>query len=135
MSVNREIQLQVGSGPSGVAVRVAERAGEIRVDVRTPDSQLTSALRQELPTLATQLTESGFHAAIWHPVPASASAFSRDTAEASAPANADDQSGQRQGQPQHQSGRQPPREPPQSSPSQQKDTNRKDFQWLFTSLP
>jgi hypothetical protein len=133
--VNREIQLQVGSGPSGVAVRVAVRAGEIRVDVRTPDSQLTSTLRQELPTLATRLTESGFNAAIWHPVSASASAFSRDATETSTPANADDQGGRGQGQPQQQSGRQPPDErPQQSSPSQQTNTNRKDFQWLFTSL-
>lgn len=132
--VNREIQLQVGSGPSGVAVRVAERAGEIRVDVRTPDSQLTSTLRQELPTLAARLTESGFNAAIWHPGYASATAFSRDATETGAPANADDQGGQGQEQPQ-QSGHQPPDERPrQSFPSQQPNTNREDFRWLFTSL-
>ncbi|MGP8248269.1 MAG: hypothetical protein ACLQVN_27620 [Bryobacteraceae bacterium] len=133
--VNRDIQLQVGSGPGAVAVRVAERAGEIRVDVRTPDSQLTSTLRQELPTLATRLAESGFNAAIWHPLSGSASAFSRDATGTSTPANADDQGGHEQGQPQQQSGRQPPDERPQpSSPSQPTNTNGKDFQWLFTSL-
>ncbi len=128
--VNREIQLQMGSGAGGVAVRVTERAGEVRVDVRTPDSQLTSALRQEMPTLATRLAESGFHAAIWHP--ASASTLSPDPAEKSAPVNGDGQGGQRQGrQPQQ---RPPDERPRQSSPPPQTNTNRKDFQWLFTSL-
>lgn len=133
--VHRDIQLQIGSGPSGVAVRVAERAGEIRVDVRTPDSQLTSTLRQELPTLAARLTESGFNAAAWHPASASGPALSRDAAQTSAQTGADDQGGHGQGQPRQQSGRQPPDErPQQSSGSPPTNTNRKDFQWLFTSL-
>jgi hypothetical protein len=133
-TVNRGIQLQVGSGAGGVAVRVTERAGEVRVEVRTPDSQLTSALRQELPALATRFAESGFHAAIWHP--ASASTLSPNAADKSASANADGQGGQKQGQQQQQQQQQPPdRRPRQSSPSPDNDTNRKDFQWLFTSLP
>jgi hypothetical protein len=128
--VNREIQLQVGSGTGGVAVRVTERAGEVRLDVRTGDSQLTSALRQELPTLATRLAQSGFHAAIWHP--ASASTLSPNPTEKSAPANGDGQGGQRHGRQQQQ--RPPDERPRQASRPPQTNMNRKDFQWLFTSL-
>ncbi len=133
-TVNRGIQLQVRSGAGGVAVRVTERAGEVRVDVRTPDSQLTSALRQELPALATRFAESGFHAAIWHP--ASASTMSPNAADKGASANADGQGGQKQGRRQQQQQQQPPDQRlGQSSQSPETDTNRKDFQWLFTSLP
>jgi hypothetical protein len=131
--VNRGIQLQVRSGAGGVAVRVTERAGEVRVDVRTPDSQLTSALRQELPALATRFAESGFHAAIWHP--ASASTMSPNAADKGASANADGQGGQKQGRRQQQQQQPPDQRLGQSSQSPETDTNRKDFQWLFTSLP
>jgi hypothetical protein len=115
-------------------VRVAERAGEIRVDVRTSDSQLTSALRQELPALTARLTESGFNAAAWHPASAPGSPLSREVTEAGPQAGPDPHSGQGQGQPQQQSGRRPPEERQQPSESQPMNTNGKDFQWLFTSL-
>jgi len=128
--VNREIQLQVGGG---VAVRVTERGGEVRVEVRSPDSQTANALRQELPSLATRLAESGVHASIWHP--ASASTGSPSLAERSAPSNGEDAGGQQQGRQQRQSDRQPQDEQPeQTTPSAQSNSNRKDFQWLFTSL-
>jgi flagellar hook-length control protein FliK len=50
-----------------VEVRLSERAGEVRVAVRTPDGHLAGALRENLPELATRFAESGLRSAVWRP--------------------------------------------------------------------
>ncbi|MCC7176126.1 MAG: hypothetical protein IT159_13120, partial [Bryobacterales bacterium] len=56
----------------GVEVRVRDRAGELRVSVRTPDPSLSRALREGLPELVSRLGESGFDAREWRPASAEA---------------------------------------------------------------
>jgi len=48
---------------------MAERAGEIRVLVQTPDHELANSLRNELPDLVGKLRQSGFEAETWRPAP------------------------------------------------------------------
>ena len=54
--------LQVTGGDQRVDVRLTERAGEVQVSVRTPDSQLAGALRDDLAALSARLEQSGFRA-------------------------------------------------------------------------
>ena len=57
----RDISLQVSdSGDRKVVVRLAERAGEILVSVRTPDEPLAREMRQELGSLTGKLAQSGY---------------------------------------------------------------------------
>jgi hypothetical protein len=61
----REIRLELGGAGQRVEVRLAERAGEVRVSVRTPDGALADSLRDHLPNLSTRLEQSGFRADQW----------------------------------------------------------------------
>jgi hypothetical protein len=63
----RDITLELGAGAQKVAVRLAERQGELHVAVRTPDPALNADLRRELPALAERLEQSGFRAETWRP--------------------------------------------------------------------
>jgi len=125
----RTIQFQVGEGDGRVDVRMAERAGEVRVDVRTPDNHLAGALRADLPALTAHLEQTGFHAETWRP----AAAEPRDPQATSAAAGhgADEQpSGNGRGR-QGEGQREQPQQPENSL---QPKSDRKDFRWLFTSL-
>jgi hypothetical protein len=129
----REITLQVGGdGDQRVEVRVTERAGDVYVAVRTPDSRLAGELRQDLPALATRLEQSGFHATAWQPaagerqrlVDPQAGAPSQDSHSQSR------QNGrEQQDDPQQQKQK---RENP-ASPAQQNEKG-KDFEWLLSSI-
>lgn len=50
-----------------VDVHVMERAGQVQVAVRTPDTGLQTSLRQDLGTLVNSLERSGFHAEAFTP--------------------------------------------------------------------
>lgn len=50
-----------------VELRVAERAGEIHVSVRTPDASLQTSLRQDLGALSSSLERAGFRAETFVP--------------------------------------------------------------------
>jgi hypothetical protein len=63
--IARDIRLEVGSPDRKVEVRLVERAGEVRVAVRTPDDRLAEGLREQLPQLSSRLEQSGFHADEW----------------------------------------------------------------------
>lgn len=63
----RDIRLEVTGGDSRVEVRVVERSGDLRVDVRTPDARLAGELREGLPALTARLEQTGFRAEAWHP--------------------------------------------------------------------
>lgn len=57
----QEIAVRIGRPDAPpVDVQMAERGGQVRVDVRTQDPALQSSLRQELGTLVNSLERSGF---------------------------------------------------------------------------
>jgi hypothetical protein len=65
-SAARDIRLELGGSGRRVEVRFAERAGEVRVSVRTPDGALADTLRDHLPSLSARLEQSGIRADQWH---------------------------------------------------------------------
>jgi len=64
---SRDVSLHLADGDSSVDIRMAERAGEIRVTVHTPDRDLADSLRADLPDLVGKLRQSGFQAEAWRP--------------------------------------------------------------------
>jgi hypothetical protein len=63
----RDIRLELDGGNRRVEVRVAQRAADLNVSVRTPDARLAGDLREELPALTARLEQTGFRAEAWHP--------------------------------------------------------------------
>jgi hypothetical protein len=63
--VARDIRLELGGNGNRVEVRLQERAGEVRLAVRTPDAALAESLRDHLPSLSDRLEQSGFRADQW----------------------------------------------------------------------
>lgn len=69
----RELSLVVpgrqaeGRTQGSVEVRVLERAGEVRLSVRTPDTELASSLRQQLGDLVGRLEQTGYQTQTWRP--------------------------------------------------------------------
>jgi hypothetical protein len=123
-----EIKLVVGAkGEERVEVRVAERNGDIHVAVRTSDSRLATELREDLPTLAAKLEQTGYRTDTWHP----GSASPDRPAEMARNANSQDsQSGfNKQG-----GGQGEPQQRDQRDPENPQKDDRKDFEWLFSSL-
>lgn len=66
----RDVSLRLADGQRSVDIRMAERAGEIRVMVHTPDRDLANSLRGDLPDLVGKLRLSGFQAETWRPAAA-----------------------------------------------------------------
>jgi len=125
----REIQLELRDADARVNVRLVERAGAVQVDVRTPDSHLASSLRQDLPTLASRLEQTGLRAETWHDAPAAAATRIR-TAEPGAGAGF--QSSQN---PSREGGGNNPRDgQPKEKQQKQNQPQSKEFSWLYTSL-
>ncbi len=129
----RDIQLQLTEGGQRVDVRLSERGGEVRVAVRTPDTQLAGALRDQLPRLSAQLEQTGFRTETWHPAMSEVSAPDRRMPSTQSFSNppGGDQNQPRQDSQQQQSSRQPKANPAPAPKSSQ----RKDFAWLMSQLP
>jgi hypothetical protein len=69
------IDLRIGGTEnSGVDVRVSQRAGDVQVTVRTPDTGLAQSLRDHLPELSDRLSQNGVHGDVWQSTPAQTSA-------------------------------------------------------------
>lgn len=68
--VSRDVALHLDEGDSRVDIRMAERAGEIRVTVHTADRALADSLRSDLPDLVGKLRQNGFQAEAWRPAAA-----------------------------------------------------------------
>ena len=126
-----DIKLELSGGDRRVELRVTERAGEVRVAVRTPDPQLAGSLRENLPTLSSKLNDSGFRAEIWHP--AAAATGWRHAAETGHGSLAQDSNSHQQGE-----GRQSGGGDPRKSKTPEEQTDRKkkgnDFAWLMSTL-
>lgn len=133
-SSTHDIRLELsGSGERRVEVRVTERAGEVRVAVRTPDQQLAGSLRENLPTLSSKLNDSGFRAEAWHPASTGGEwRRSAETNHGSLGHNSDQQSGQQGG------GNQPRQDDARRSRASEQPIERKkkgnDFAWLMSTL-
>lgn len=123
----RNIRVQVSSEEHRVEVRLSERGGEVRVAVRTPDSQLAGALRDQLPALSARLEQSGLRAETWHP--AQHFDFSGEPVSAPpAPHSHERGTGNRE---QHE----PPRHrAPEPETQTGGDSPPQEFSWLFSSL-
>ena len=66
----RDITLRLSAqNQPAVDVRVVERAGEVRVAVRSSDAQLAESMRAGVSQLAEHLEQRGFQTEIWHPQP------------------------------------------------------------------
>lgn len=128
-----DIQLQLaGQGDQKVEVRVSERAGDMRVEVRTPDSGLAGNLREDLPALASRLEQTGFRAETWHPAGTAEHQGTAQAAPGGASQNSARQPGQNGGQRQRDSQPQPkPKAQENDTPAQEPG---KDFAWLFSSI-
>jgi len=115
-----------------VQVHVAERAGEVRVAVHTPDANLAGTLREELPQLTSRLEQSGFHAETWHGPTAGQAEGMRagEPAPGSPRQDTPDPQQRNSGgqQNEEQQRRQPPEE--QAAPV----PRREDFSWLFDAV-
>ena len=92
-----------------MAIRMAERAGEVRVTVHTPDRQLADELRADLPDLVGKLRQGGFPAESWRPAAAVQSEAGRRDGSDAPPSQQQGQGGRRDGRQ-----RQPQRQPPES---------------------
>jgi hypothetical protein len=128
----REIKLQLNGGEQRVEVRLVERGGDVHVAVRTADTRLAGALREDLPALSARLEESGFRAETWHTGLAAPQdrQTTLETAVGATPQGQQNRSGQDRNN-QQQDGRQ---QPPKDQQNPQRKDDRKDFAWLFTSL-
>ena len=64
----RDLSVQLGQATDQrVEVRLAQRGGELRVTVSTPNLDLARGLRQGIPEVVGRLSESGFRTETWHP--------------------------------------------------------------------
>ena len=125
-----DIKIALNDNGQRVELRVTERAGDIHVTVRTPDSQLATAMREDLPALSSRLEQSGLHSEMWRPA-ASAGNENRgiETSAGNAASDSREQPGGRQQQEDRQ---QDPRNPQQQTLNRKSD--RKEFSWLFESI-
>jgi hypothetical protein len=129
----RDIKLELaGEGDRRVEVRVSERAGDMRVEVRTPDAELAGDLRGELPALATKLEQNGFRADTWHPGAAADRQRNFETTPGAASQNSERQPGQNGQREQRDPQQQPKPKVQEDQPASQKAG--KDFAWLFSSI-
>ncbi len=124
-----DIKIALNDNGQRVELRVTERAGDIHVTVRTPDSQLATAMREDLPALSSRLEQSGLHSEMWRPT-ASAASENRgiETSAGNTPSDSREQPGGRQQQEDRQ---QDPRNPQQTL---NRKSDRKEFSWLFESI-
>lgn len=126
----RSLELQLDSNQGRVAVRLADRAGDVKVDVRAADPHLASTLRGELPALAARMEQTGYRAEMWRPSASAVPDRMRVIESTASPGDFQNpsQGGRDHGQEQERHGW---TEPKQHS---QRKNNGKDFQWLFTSI-
>ncbi len=80
--VSHGVSLRLGDGDSAVDIRLAERAGEVRVTVETPDRGLANSLRSDLPDLVGKLRQNGFDAEAWRPSSGTTADAGRGSSEA-----------------------------------------------------
>lgn len=128
----RDMKFEVTSSDRRVEVRLSERGGEMKMTVRTPDSNLASTLRDNLPTLSTRLAESGFKSETLHPT-ASTSEWhhSAESSKGGAFQDSNPPPREQNRESRDGTGQQHPKRPQEPVRQQQKG---RDFAWLMSSL-
>jgi hypothetical protein len=129
----RDMKFEVTGGESRVEVRLSERGGEVKMTVRTPDANLASTLRENLPALSNRLAESGFKSEAWHPAASSTTEWRHTTQSAAGSASQDANSQPREQNRESQDGAGQRRPAVPQEPVTQKQKG-KDFAWLISSL-
>lgn len=129
-SRNVEMHFTVDAGR--VQVHVAERAGEVRVAVHTPDANLAGTLRQELPQLTSRLEQSGFHAETWHGPTGGAAEGTRAGEPAPGSPRQDTPDPQQRNSGGQQNEEQQRPQPPEEQAAPR--PRREDFSWLFDAV-
>jgi hypothetical protein len=124
----RDITLRLSEGDQRVDVRLVERQGEVRVEVRTPDAGLAGDLRRDLPSLAARLEQSGIRAGAWRGEPEGHRFSGSDSPGAEPDANAGQ--GRRESR---EGGDDPPRRSPQGEEQIDPKEERKEFEWFMSS--
>lgn len=99
--VSRDLSLHLGDGPHGVDIRMAERAGEIKVTVHTPDRDLADSLRADLPDLVGKLRQTGFQGEVWRPAAGAQADAGRRNASDAPPSQEHSPGGRREGRQRH----------------------------------
>jgi hypothetical protein len=132
-----DLKFEVTGGQQRVEVRLSERAGEVKMTVRTADEPLANTLRENLPALSARLAEGGFKSEAWHPSASSTDEL-RHTAEPGARGASHDTNKDADAQPRQQDREPPdgaaqrrPKSPQEAAPQKEKG---KDFSWLISSL-
>jgi hypothetical protein len=118
----KDLALHLG-GPQNIEVRVSEKSGEIRVDVRTADPNLAQDLRGGLHELVSKLDSKGFTTAVSSPTENTITAARSGDASLSQ----DDSSGG-----QHSSAQQDEQQKQQQSRNQEAWSKRNQDSWLQT---
>jgi hypothetical protein len=133
----RDLKFEVTGGQQRVEVRLSERAGEVKMTVRTADEPLANTLRENLPALSARLAESGFKSEAWRPAASSTDEL-RHTAESGARGASHGANKDADAQPRQQDREAPdggaqrrPKSPQETAPQKEKG---KDFSWLISSL-
>jgi len=129
----RDMKFEVVGVDRRVEVRLSERHGEMKMTVRTPDPNLASTLRENLPALSTRLAESGFKSETWHPAASSTSEWQHIAEPSKGGAFQDSNIPPREHHRESQDGggQQHPKRPQEPVTQQQKGRN---FAWLMSSL-
>jgi hypothetical protein len=129
----KDISLRLTDKDQGsVQVRLSERAGELRVSVRTPDAGLTRGLRDGLSDLVGRLEHSGYKAETWQPANSSSTAQdqgrqpSQDNSSRQQQGGSGNESGQQQNARDHQ---QPDAQTPQWVGELESSLKRSDNKW------
>jgi hypothetical protein len=133
----RDMKFEVTGGQQRVEVRLSERAGEVKMTVRTADEPLANTLRENLPALSARLAESGFKSEAWHQAASSTNEL-RHTAESGTRGTSHDTNQDADSQPRQQdreasdgAAQRHPKDPQEAAPQKEKG---KDFSWLISSL-
>ena len=128
-----DMKFEVTGGQQRVEVRLSERAGEVKMTVRTADEPLADTLRENLPALSARLAESGLKSEAWHPAASSTNELRHNAEPGARGASQDADSSPRQQDqhPQDGAGQRRPKSPQQAAPQKEKG---KDFAWLMSSL-
>jgi len=128
----REIRLEMTGDEGRVEVKLTERAGELKVAVRTPDTRLADRLRTDLPVLSARLEDRGLRAETWHPAEVPAASL-RDAQQV----NTTDNGGQHEGSKghgqqneEHSGDRRPPHVRDENEQSKEQE---KDFEWFLST--
>jgi hypothetical protein len=127
------IRIALDDNGQRVELRLSERAGDIHVAVRTPDSQLAESLRGDLPSLSSKLEQSGYHSEMWKPTHSTSSEMRLpNMGNSNLSSDTRQQSGGRQQDEGSQQQQQNPKNPQQQTLNRK--TDRKEFSWLFQSI-